>query len=152
MIVSGQTGCGKTYFIHKLLQHYNDFDRVILCCSMFQSIYKDVMQIQNVELHEGFPDEIDTKGQKTLLILDDLMFENDKRLATFFTRMRHANLSTIFVTQNFYFPSKYMRTVTRNAHYLVPGSRHTGRWRIGRRRAGRRQAGRRRAGRRRSGR
>ena len=85
---------------------------------MFQPIYKEIMKSRKVEFIEGFPD-FEPSGEPTLLILDDLMLEGDKRLAIYFTRMRHANLSTIFVTQNFYHNSSHMRTVTRNAHYLV---------------------------------
>lgn len=119
MVVSGQTGCGKTHFIGKLLGDSRDFSRIVFAYTMFQPIYKTFMAKPGLELHQGFPVELELDGQPTLLILDDMMMENDKELAKFFTRMRHANLSTIFVTQNFYFDSKYMRTVTRNAHYLV---------------------------------
>ena len=119
MVVSGQTGCGKTHFIGKLLEHNTNFSRIIFAYTMFQPIYKKFLRIPCLELHEGFPEDLELDGTPTLLILDDMMMENDKLLAKFFTRMRHANLSTIFVMQNFYFDSKYMRTVTRNAHYLV---------------------------------
>ena len=85
------------------------------------------MKNQNVDLVEGFPGEVVERIYKsnanlnTLVILDDMMVEteNDKRLPTMFTKMRHKNVSTIFLVQNLYFKSKYMSTVTRNAHYLV---------------------------------
>ena len=93
-----------------------------------QPIYLELkMKNQNLTLVEGFPGEAveriyksDTNAN-TLVVLDDMMIEtdNDKRLATMFTKMRHKNVSTIFLVQNLYFKSKYMTTVTRNAHYLV---------------------------------
>jgi hypothetical protein len=118
LVISGPTGCGKTVFLKKLLKQYNNFERVIYAYSMYQAIYDDIKKIKNVEFYKGFP-SVETKGAKTLLVLDDLMMENDKKLALYFTKMRHANMSMIFVSQNFFFDSKYIRTVTRNAHYLV---------------------------------
>ena len=85
------------------------------------------MKNQNISLIEGFPGDMVEKIQNenhnsnTLVVLDDMMIEteNDKRLPALFTKMRHKNVSTIFLVQNLYFKSKYMTTVTRNAHYLV---------------------------------
>ena len=134
MVISGQTGSGKTHFVMNLIKeqgklHDKPFDHIIVAFSMIQPAYLNLkLQNQNVSLVEGFPsDELDKicGGQKTcqntLLVLDDLMveLENDPRIATLFTKMRHKNISTIFLVQNFYFKSKYMTTVTRNAHYLV---------------------------------
>ncbi len=133
MVVSGQTGSGKTHFISKLIEyqetlHDKKFDKIVLAFTMIQPIYLELkMKNSNVTLVEGFPGEAvdailksDTL-QNTLVVLDDMMLEmeNDKRLATMFTKMRHKNVSTIFLVQNLYFKSKYMTTVTRNAHYLV---------------------------------
>lgn len=138
MIVSGQTGSGKTMFVDKLLRsdlHANPFDKIILAYAIMQPIYLTMQaQIPGLSLTEGFPDDITdpaklSEGQ-TLLILDDLMLdlENDKRLAVMFTKMRHCNVSTIFIVQNLYHSSKYMTTVTRNAHYLalMPNPRDAG--------------------------
>lgn len=126
MIISGQTGCGKTHFVQNLvrnqeLMHDKPFEKIILAYSIMQPVYLRLQaEIPTLELTEGFPDEGLDDGN-TLLILDDLMLEleNDKRIATMFTKMRHLNISTIFIVQNLYHNSKYMRTVTRNAHYLV---------------------------------
>lgn len=128
MIVSGQTGSGKTHFVIELLKTDKSFDSIILAFSMIQPSYLDLKLKQpNVTLVEGFPEaelqEIIENGgdRSTVLVLDDLMLEleNDKRLASLFTKMRHKNVSTIFLVQNLYHHSKYMRTITRNCHYLV---------------------------------
>ena len=133
MVVSGQTGSGKTHFVSELIRHQEilhdrKFDKIILAFTMMQPIYIELRQSnQNLTLVEGFPGEAVEKickseeNANTLVVLDDMMIEteNDKRLATMFTKMRHRNVSTIFLVQNFYFKSKYMTTVTRNAHYLV---------------------------------
>jgi len=127
MIVSGQTGSGKTEFVAKLLQNQEEmhevpFERIIYVYSVDQDRYQELFStVSNIELHEGFPCDLDLSGMPTLLVLDDMMLElsKDDRLAKLFTRMRHQNLSTIFITQNMYFSSRFATTVTRNAQYLV---------------------------------
>ena len=132
MVVSGQTGSGKTHFVSQLisnqeLMHDKKFDKIILAFTMLQPIYLDLkMKHENVTLVEGFPGEAvesiaENSATNTPVVLDDMMIEmeSDKRLAAMFTKMRHRNVSTIFLVQNLYFKSKYMTTVTRNAHYLV---------------------------------
>ena len=134
MVISGQTGSGKTYFVNNLLQniettHDRDFDLIILAFSIMQPIYMKLKAKlgEKLELVEGFPtDKLNeitesTENKNILLILDDMMveLENDKRIAVLFTKMRHRSVSTIFLVQNLYHEGKYMRTVTRNSHYLV---------------------------------
>ena len=133
MVVSGQTGSGKTHFVSQLIKHHKSlhdrkFDKIVIAFTMMQPIYLELkMKNQNLTLVEGFPGEAVEKicksdtNANTLVALDDMMIEteNDKRLAAMFTKMRHKNVSTVFLTQNLYFKSKYMTTVTRNAHYLV---------------------------------
>jgi hypothetical protein len=48
-----------------------------------------------------------------------LLLGNTKMIANFFTHMRHANLSSIFLTQSFYFDDKYLRLITRNSNVIV---------------------------------
>lgn len=127
MIVAGQTGCGKTSFVYRLLTEQNQlndrpFARIIYVYSMKQPIFSKLADaISNIELYQGLPPDLEFNGDSTVLVLDDQMLElqNDERLAQYFTRMRHTNLTTIFITQNFYFSSKYATTVTRNAQYMV---------------------------------
>ena len=133
MVVSGQTGSGKTHFVSQLIanqevMHDKKFDKIIFAFTMIQPIYLEMkMKNQNVTLVEGFPSEAvesickTDSCQNTLIILDDMMveMESDKRIAAMFTKMRHKNVSTIFLVQSLSFKSKYMTTVTRNAHYLV---------------------------------
>lgn len=127
MIITGQTGSGKTQFVLRMLEQnevmfVHPFSRIVFCYSILQG---DIVALANkkheIELFEGFPENLNFDGRQTLLILDDMMLElrNDVRLAALFTKMRHKNVSTIFITQNLYFNSKYATTITRNAQYLV---------------------------------
>ena len=57
IMISGPTGCGKTYFTHKLL-HNNMFTQLvssILCCYGVYQDYFDEMKISKLEIHEGLP-------------------------------------------------------------------------------------------------
>lgn len=125
IIISGPTGCGKSYFVRDLLKEKcNMFstvpDKVVWFYGIHQPLYD---QIQDVTFVEGLPREFqEYLGQNTLFILDDLMGEcsNDRRLTDLFTKgSHHLNLSVIFITQNFFHKGKEMRDITLNAHYLV---------------------------------
>jgi len=98
------------------------FKKILYCYSILQEAIEELAdEMDIVQLHEGFPDETMFGGKPTLVVLDDMMMElrNDDRLAKYFTKMRHKNVSTLFITQNFYFNSQYATTVSRNAQYIV---------------------------------
>ena len=91
---------------------------------MDQKVYQDLYSsIPIVELIEGFPNisELLTEPKQTLLVLDDMLMDkqNEQKIAELFTKMRHLLVSTVFITQNLYFPSRYGTTINRNAQYLV---------------------------------
>ena len=127
MLVSGQTGSGKSWFVRKLLQnqeamHDKPFERIIYAYSVDQPLYREIQQeVPMVEFSLGLPEDLGLDGRNTLLYLDDLMLElqSSKKLASFFTRMRHENLSTIFIVQNLFFKSTLATTINRNSQYMA---------------------------------
>jgi len=113
MLVNGQSGCGKTDFVCRLIRaQKHNFKHVLFAYAMYQPIYETLC----VELVQGLPSNV---PNDCLLILDDMMFDCNKDVASLFTRMRHANVSTIFIVQDMYFDNKYLRTINRNSHYKV---------------------------------
>ena len=78
-MVSGPTGSGKSYWIHKLLTN-NMFTQpvssVLYCYGVFQDYFNE-MTIPNIEFHEGLPDlekvQSLNDGKCHVIVLDDLM-------------------------------------------------------------------------------
>ena len=125
MMVSGPTGSGKTIFVFDLLTHLPQLvtglhsAKVLYCYGAWQERFTQAPA--GVEFHDGFPsDYLDRSAD--LIVLDDLMEElsKDKNLTALFTKTsHHSNISVIFVTQNLFFQSKEMRTISLNCHYIV---------------------------------
>lgn len=132
LIIAGPTGCGKTNFIFNMLTRQNcifsqSFDNIFYAYGIYQPLYDQMQQsVKDITFTQGLPclTEYTNKTQigqtsNTLIVLDDLMLENEKELASYFIRMRHAGISVVFVTQCLFFSSRYMRLISRNAHYFV---------------------------------
>ena len=134
MMCIGQSGTGKTEWLIKLIksakyQLVNPPDRIIYFYSILQpKIAKLAKETPHMELHEGFDANLYANHKPTshlLICVDDLMNSDCyKELSNLFTRGRHLNISTIFLTQNAYFKGtstavKYNRDILVNATDLV---------------------------------
>ena len=127
--ISGPTGCGKTFFVRRMLQErlIDPFPtRIIWVYSEWQSDYDMVREnLPHVEFIEGWRDDIYTSirpDERNLLILDDQMNEagDSKTLAKLFTQgSHHRNLTVIYLVQNVFNQAKSQRTVSLNSHYNV---------------------------------
>ena len=127
-MVSGPTGSGKTYWIHKLLTN-NMFTQsvssVLYCYGVFQDYFNE-MTMPNIEFHEGLPDleklQSLNDGKFHVIVLDDLMEHIVKSVETqnLFTKYsHHYNMSAIFLTQNVFAQGPCSRTTNINTHVLV---------------------------------
>jgi hypothetical protein len=118
-IVAGPTGCGKTSFVLKFVEHAAQVvvpapSHILWCYGTYQDIFH---KVSNVDFHEGIPDINDIQ-KGSLVILDDLMHEADDRVNKIFTKYsHHKDVSVMFLTQNIF--HKNARTMTLNSHYLV---------------------------------
>ena len=123
ILVSGPSGAGKSEFVFKLLQSDmfdTEFSDIILCYSEMQPGYARLKDL-GVKFHEGIiePDSLDPRFPH-LVVLDDLMDSNDRRIEQFFTRScHHRNTSCIYIVQNIFNQGKGHRTCSLNAHYIV---------------------------------
>ena len=125
--ISGQSQCGKSYLVRRLLYHLNELfhpvpSKVIYCYGEYQ---KEFDELRGVEFIEGFPQDLNqlTQGHdQTLLVLDDLMSEcsKDQRVSDLFTRgSHHKGISVLYLTQNLFPPGKLSRTISLNSHYFI---------------------------------
>ena len=86
--ISGQSQCGKSYLVRRLLYHLNELfhpvpSKVIYCYGEYQ---KEFDELHGVDFIEGFPQDLNelTQGHdQTLLVLDDLTERMFKRSTCF---------------------------------------------------------------------
>lgn len=126
-IIAGPAQSGKSTLVKQILENYKELinpapDKIIYCYSKYQDIF-DEIKLTNIPIsfHEGLP-EIETLDKNILIIFDDLMeqCERDTAILNLFTvDSHHKNISSIFITHNFYSKGKNMRTLSLNSHYLI---------------------------------
>ena len=118
-IVSGPTGCGKTNFVLKLVDHAHELiepvpARFVYYFAEYQPQFK--IYEKHIDFRRGKPKvgELETL-KNVLVIVDDLVSKTTKiwpissGLASQ-KRVRH------FLVTKFFLRSKYMRTISLNAH------------------------------------
>jgi len=122
-IVAGPTGCGKTYFVFRLVENASRMIEpppveIWYCYGEFQPLFG---RYPAIKFHEGLPDITKLDGRKPiLLIIDDLMSETNDAVSNLFTKgSHHRNVSVLYLTQNLFHKNKHMRTISLNSHYMV---------------------------------
>jgi hypothetical protein len=79
--------------------------------------------IPNIEFLFNLPESFaNPKKIPTLYIIDDLMHDslNDNRVSGLFTKdSHHSNISVILISQNVFYQSRFSRTISLNAKYIV---------------------------------
>lgn len=122
-LVSGPTGCGKTYFTFDLIEQASQLiqpppQKVYYSYGEFQPIFA---KYPSIEFHDGLVDlDIFDGKQPSLLVVDDLMDEADEKVAKVFTKLsHHRNLSVIFLVQNLFSKNKHARVISLNSHYMI---------------------------------
>ena len=129
ILVAGPSGCGKTVFTTNLLLENGDLfpntpGNVHYCYGIWQDGFTKLKEA-GVHFHQGIPEETMMKKWFPcggLLILDDLMEEGskDKNVLDLFTKLsHHQGITVIYLSQDLFPPSKYAKTISRNAHYVV---------------------------------
>lgn len=125
--ICGHSQCGKSYLVRSMLRHLEELfypvpTKVIYCYGEYQ---KEFEELSNVELVEGFPNDLydmTNACENSLVVLDDLMSQcaNDQRMADLVTRgSHHRGISVLFLTQNMFPPGRLSRTISLNSHYML---------------------------------
>ena len=139
MIISGQSGAGKTHFCKRILtqasaMYSENVTKILYCYRVFQPLYEDMEKtISNITFHKGVPSEdmvmeftndvsSDGKRYHTLLVADDLQdacVNNPEVARLFCVYSHHRNCSVIVLFQNMFQSGSQARAITLQAHYLV---------------------------------
>lgn len=132
MVVSGQSGSGKSMFCLKLIENLEGMfqtppSHIYYCYGVWQKLYEHMENsFENISFHEGVPskDQIQqwTDGKHNLLILDDLGQEavQNREVENLFTKYcHHLNFSCILILQNIFQQGSSARTIALNAWYTV---------------------------------
>ena len=119
-IVFGQTGAGKTQFILRLLREklIEPFPKNIYYMygveQPFMTKHPEIKFINGLDF-----DEMDT-SEPSALIIDDLIMDTNKEVASaFIMGSHHRKISLFFITQNLFPNCDTFRLMSANAHYYV---------------------------------
>lgn len=124
-IIYGPSQSGKTTFVGNLMNKSEElfglkFEDKIFCCD-----YEPDNQFEDFSKVDNLKDELIQKLSRkkpSVIILDDVMnlAINDELVSDFFTKhSHHLNSTIIFITQNLFPKSKFMRNIYLNTSYIV---------------------------------
>ena len=127
MVVAGPTGCGKTFWLKRLIERNEKYcapapKRITYFYGEYQNIFNSMTGVNFIQ---GLPENLLNKFDGVnpeWIIIDDLMSEttNSKVVSELFTKgSHHRNLSVIVLVQNFFTRGKESRNISLNAQYLV---------------------------------
>jgi len=130
-VIAGPSQSGKTVFLRKLLKGAHLYiheapERIVWCFGIQND--EQLNSIKNgvnipIDFVEGLPDlNSFSSNERSLLILDDLMFDAGKNseIADLFTKHgHHKNISVILVLQNLYHKASYMRDIHTSCNFLI---------------------------------
>lgn len=123
-VLSGPSGCGKTTFVCNLINRSAElcdkpFDKIIWCHSEVNAQPKNLKVPTKFVL--GIPETFENpQNENICIVIDDLMGNDDKRVAELFTRgCHHRNLSVCYLLQNLFNKSAHSRSISLNSKYFV---------------------------------
>lgn len=125
MVLSGPSSSGKTTFLAKFLDHYEELidpvpTDILYCYGHFNELVP-VLHRKGITTCEGVPNEETLRGcqRPLLLILDDLMLTvSQEFLDDMFTKKsHHESIFVVLVAQSLF--DKKLRVARTNAQYIV---------------------------------
>ena len=131
MIISGNSGSGKSVFVSNLLRQQKfcpQIENIYWFYRMYQPLYDELQREgYNIKFIEGIPEDLSKpkffdKTNNNLAIIDDLHLEqsSSKHIAQLFCNSgRLSNTSVIFITQNLFFKQSFGRDIRLNANVIV---------------------------------
>lgn len=131
MMIAAPTGAGKTSLAFSLLSDFQKTTnivknrlKVLWCYGVWQEAYEKQHKNLDLIFREGLECEFENqeKDRPDVVVVDDLLEEvsRDKRMVSLYTKYsHHYKISVIFLSQNLFYQSREMRTISLNAHYII---------------------------------
>ena len=123
IIIAGYSNSGKSQMCSNLINKYHYKFNTILYCGVNSHKLQNNPDIKDkLHISSEIVNPFDyTYDGNTLYILDDCFLEanESKFVVNAFTKGRHENISTIFITQNIFFSGKFARSIALNCSYYI---------------------------------
>jgi len=123
MLIVGGSGAGKSNSLLNLLTLMNgDITKLIICVyNKDEPLYNMIEEKleSNVKFYEkGDVPELEDEDKRThkLIVFDDLVLSNQKKISDYFLRARKYNFSSVYLSQSYFKVPKFIRI---NSNYLV---------------------------------
>ena len=131
IIIAGYSNSGKSEFCCNLIKKYHyKFNNILYCGVTSHTLQNNPKINSKLHISNDIVNPFDyTYEGSTLFILDDCFLEatESKNVVNAFTKGRHENISTIFITQNLFFSGKFARSIALNcSHYILMRNRDLG--------------------------
>ena len=128
-LIYGPSGSGKSYFVQKLILNSKKlfgikFDTILYCSGQGFPNFNEVNNVKILKCNSftnSYIDKLDER-KNNLIIIDDKMNSatNDIIISDLFTKKsHHKNITVIFLVQNLFPKSKYMRDISISSTYIV---------------------------------
>lgn len=117
LLICGNSGSGKSSLVVALLHKYRFiFDLVVVIGADLEGV--ESLDIKRDDDYNPLLDAV--KGEKTLVIFDDCIFnQNQMKIASeSFVRARHLGVSLIFLSQNLYLQDRNYRVIGLNVTHV----------------------------------
>ena len=128
IIIAGYSNSGKSEICKKLIEIYHENFSHILYCGIESHPLQSNEEINpKLTVTTDILNPFDfTYLGNVLFILDDCFLEavENKNVVDAFTKGRHKQISTVFITQNLFFSGKHARNIALNcSHYMLMRNR-----------------------------
>ena len=128
IIIAGYSNSGKSEMCKKIIELYHKKFEHILYCGVESHSLQDNQEINHkLTVSTDILNPFDYSCfENILFILDDCFLEavENKNVVDAFTKGRHKQISTIFITQNLFFSGKHSRNIGLNcSHYILMRNR-----------------------------
>ena len=131
IIIAGYSNSGKSELCTRLMEIYHDnFQRILYCGAETHPLQDNEIISSKLLVSSEIVNPFEyAHGGNILFILDDCFLEavENQNVVDVFTKGRHKNISTIFITQNLFFTGKHSRNISLNcSHYILMRTRDMG--------------------------